>query len=270
MKNLFLFIFSFLLLSNLLLAVNEFDLEKNLAYFSEILRHQNGGTPYAWGDNYSGHLGNGTWDSSNVPVQVLNLTDVIGIAGGISHSLAISSTCEIPSCATNPNPSDGAIEVSTTPTLSWSSITGATSYEVYFGTSSNPPYVTNVLTNSYSPGTLNQGTTYYWKIIPKNDCGEATGCSIWSFTTGSGISCPPDLGDVNENGTITSFDGSLVLIYVVNSIGLSPSQQCKADVNTSSNIISIDATYILQCFVGLCNGLPKSFKTSCQNHGNCP
>ncbi len=196
--------------------------------------------------------------------------DELGQVDTTPASDTVTIQCTPPSCATNPNPSNGATGVSTTPTLTWSSVSGATSYDVYFGTSSNPPYVTNVGTASYSPGTLNPNTTYYWKIVPKNSCGSASGCSVWSFTTGSSSSCLPDLGDVNENGTITSFDGSLVLMYIVGTIGLSTSQQCKADVNTSSNITSIDATYILQCSVGLCNGLPTNFKTSCQNHGNCP
>ncbi len=208
--------------------------------------------------------------SSGIYTIEARAIDELGQTDPTPANDTVTIQCTPPSCATNPNPSNGATGVSTTPTLTWSSASQATSYDVYFGTSSNPPYGTNVTTTSYNPGTLNPNTAYYWKIVPKNSCGSASGCSIWSFTTGSESSCLLDLGDVNENGTITSFDGSLVLMYIVGSIGLSTSQQCKADVNISSNITSIDATYILQCSVGLCIGLPSNFKTSCQNHGNCP
>lgn len=99
--------------------------------------------------------------------------------------------CTLPSCATNPNPSSGATGVSTTPTLSWSSVSGAISYDVYFGTSSNPSLATNVSNTQYSPGNLKSNTTYYWKIIPKNTCGSASGCPVWNFTsTSSGGTYP--------------------------------------------------------------------------------
>ncbi|WP_154017830.1 PKD-like domain-containing protein [Candidatus Protochlamydia phocaeensis] len=52
------------------------------------------GTVWAWGANSSGQLGNGTNVDSNLPVQVgggTPLTDVIAIAGGNGHSLALKS-----------------------------------------------------------------------------------------------------------------------------------------------------------------------------------
>lgn len=83
-------------------------------------------------------------------------------------------------------------------------------------------------------------------------------------------SCAADLGDTNENGSITAIDASLILQYIIGSITLTPSQQCKADTNQNSSITSIDASYVLQCSVGICGGLPSNFLTSCQSHGNCP
>ncbi len=49
---------------------------------------------WAWGDNSSGELGDGTNVNSNVPVQVTNSTgmpDIIAIAAGQFHSLALAS-----------------------------------------------------------------------------------------------------------------------------------------------------------------------------------
>jgi alpha-tubulin suppressor-like RCC1 family protein len=45
-------------------------------------------TVSCWGANESGQLGNGKVDSSNVPVQVLGLTNVDAIVAGGAHSCA--------------------------------------------------------------------------------------------------------------------------------------------------------------------------------------
>ncbi|GEO07111.1 hypothetical protein AAE02nite_47750 [Adhaeribacter aerolatus] len=51
------------------------------------------GTVYAWGSNNNGQLGNGSLDPFPIstPMQVVNLSEVIAIAGGDSHSLALKS-----------------------------------------------------------------------------------------------------------------------------------------------------------------------------------
>ena len=49
------------------------------------------GTVWAWGDNGSGQLGNGTITSSNTPTQVDGLDGVEAIAGGSSYSLALKN-----------------------------------------------------------------------------------------------------------------------------------------------------------------------------------
>src|SRR5207253_9513123 len=49
-------------------------------------------TPWAWGYNGSGQLGNGTSTSySAMPLQVSGLGGVTAIAAGASHSLAVKS-----------------------------------------------------------------------------------------------------------------------------------------------------------------------------------
>jgi hypothetical protein len=65
--------------------------------------------------------------------------------------------------------------------LDWADSAGATSYDVYFGTTTSPPFITNVPTSTYNPGTLTAGQTYYWRIVAKNACGDQTGVE-WTFT----------------------------------------------------------------------------------------
>lgn len=49
------------------------------------------GTVWAWGDNSYGKLGDNTLSNRGEPVQAHNLTDVVAIAAGFDHSLALKS-----------------------------------------------------------------------------------------------------------------------------------------------------------------------------------
>ncbi len=91
--------------------------------------------------------------------------------------------CSTPGTPSNPSPQNGATGVSTNPTLSWASCTNTDSYDVYLGTPSNPPYVGNTTSTSYPESDLSYNTTYYWKIVAKNNCGNSTSGSVWSFMT---------------------------------------------------------------------------------------
>jgi hypothetical protein len=87
-----------------------------------------------------------------------------------------------PSCLAGPNsPANGSTSCPGATTLSWPAEPDATSYDVYFGNSPNPPLVANTAGTSYNAGALGLGT-YYWKIVPKNAAGDAAGCPEWSFT----------------------------------------------------------------------------------------
>lgn len=118
---------------------------------------------------------------NNEVVQVANHTSANRPYLTINYTLPASP----PSCTTPISPVDGFGSHSPADPLTWNSAAGATSYDVYFGTSSNPPFVANVSVTSYSPS-LAENTTYFWKIVPRNTSGAATGCSIWEFSTTTG------------------------------------------------------------------------------------
>ncbi|MGD9030735.1 MAG: DNRLRE domain-containing protein, partial [Anaerolineae bacterium] len=103
-----------------------------------------------------------------------------------------------PSEPSNPSPANGATEVSTDADLSW---TGgdpnngdSVTYEVYLGTSSPPPLVASIgpysatqTSLTYDPGTLEDGTQYFWYVVAKDNQEATTTGDTWEFhTTG----CP--------------------------------------------------------------------------------
>src|SRR5207247_1843480 len=54
--------------------------------FEHSLALKSDGTAWAWGWNFYGQLGDGTFTDSDTPVQVLGLSGVTAIAGGAAHS----------------------------------------------------------------------------------------------------------------------------------------------------------------------------------------
>jgi len=118
----------------------------------------------------------------------------------------------VPGTPASPSPANAATGVSTAPTLSWSS-SGATSYDVAFGTSSPPPTVSaGQAAASYTPPTLSSGTTYFWQIVARNSSGATQG-AVWSFTTAAGAALPSpwqnqDIGATGQAGSSTSNSGT--------------------------------------------------------------
>jgi len=129
----------------------------------------------------------------------------------------------------NPHPEDGAVDVSITIDLSWqcNDLDGdALTYDIYFGTNSNPPLVKSDHTsNTYDPGQLQYNTTYYWKIVAKDGKGGITEGPIWSFTTiqSPGIEWQRALGGSNLDTTYsiqqTSDGGYIVAGYTESNDG---------------------------------------------------
>jgi len=85
-------------------------------------------------------------------------------------------------------PDNQAVEVSETPTLSWSAAEGADSYTVAI--SGSPSFETNIVLQEgitqteLTLGTaLSYGTTYYWRVQSVNTAGTADWSLIYVFTT---------------------------------------------------------------------------------------
>ena len=134
------------------------------------------------------------------------LTYTSTIAGTIYASWADDATCAStsschvttvelmlttpPSCATLSTPTHGATGIAPTVSLTWAATAGATGYYLYVGTDSLPTNYINGTdigaVTTYQLIGLSNSETYYWRVVPFNTYGPATGCGANKFTT---VSC---------------------------------------------------------------------------------
>jgi len=95
---------------------------------------------------------------------------------------------EVPSASAVVSPVNNAINREVNELrLVWRGVVHADGYRVYVGkNASSLELVTTVDADavlSYELNGLDYNTTYYWQVIPYNKYGDATGTSVWSFTT---------------------------------------------------------------------------------------
>src|SRR5690554_4179597 len=136
-----------------------------------------------------------------------------------------------PSCTTLINPANGATGVAITENLSWQPATGIPlGYRLSVGTTPGGSEVVdneNVgLSTTYNLPTLAYSTTYYVRVTPYNDNGDAVQCQESVFTTGADPNAPVDCASgipintvycYSNNDTTTfsfqSSDGSPLVVF---------------------------------------------------------
>jgi len=127
----------------------------------------------------------GTVDDARVYRRALTADEIIEVmVGGL-----------VPGVASNPYPADKTDDIALDVVLNWASgefvVADGGTHNVYFGTDINDVndgtalMIEGLDANTYDPGILEFGTTYYWRIDEVNDSADATVYtgSIWSFTT---------------------------------------------------------------------------------------
>ncbi len=82
-----------------------------------------------------------------------------------------------------PVPAAGNTGVPARAILSWAPVRGATSYDIRFGTGSQPDVtVASVATARYVPPAMAEDTTYFWQVVA-HFADEVVAGPVWSFTT---------------------------------------------------------------------------------------
>lgn len=123
-----------------------------------------------------------TASSHTSSTATANNSNTGGISTGRTYLLTPPSL--LPGCVLNAAPANGSAGLSTLTQLSWQPNFGSpTGYNVYFGTSANPPLVASAQTATTYVPTLSPNTTYYWKVEPINSVGTNATCPVNSFQT---------------------------------------------------------------------------------------
>lgn len=94
----------------------------------------------------------------------------------------------VPAVASEPSPATGKVNVfNENVVLSWRPAQFAKGYKLYVGKSNTDfsivPGTDLGEATTYKLDLLDYATTYYWKVVPYNDKGEAAGVPVWTFTT---------------------------------------------------------------------------------------
>ena len=161
-------------------------------------------TSFTWTDLTS-ILSRGNWVSSAFDLsayegQTIHIALKYDTAGDDEYYIyvddaSIYSAATPPSCATVASPADAETDVLETGTLVWNEAGNTDYYTLYLGTAADNYDVVNGMTltaTSYAYSGLSFDSSYFWKVVPGNNQGDATGCPEWSFTT-------------RQNPTIVSF-----------------------------------------------------------------
>ena len=124
-----------------------------------------------------GYTANTVVDLEGVAAQYVRLTANSGYGAAEQVGLSEVRILAIPVQPREPEPADGAADVSVDSVLTWRTGREASAHEVYLGTDAEAlTLVETVSDNQYDPGALDLGMTYFWQISEVN---EAEALSVW-------------------------------------------------------------------------------------------
>jgi len=134
-------------------------------------------------------------------------------------------TFTTPGAVGNPQPANGATDVPMATLLSWTAADNAASHQVYLGPdkdavrsadTGSPEYKgpKTLGDQSYDPGLLNLGTTYYWRVDEVYN-GTMVKGPIWSFTVGDFLRV-----DDFESYTDNDADGEAIWQHWIDGFGV--------------------------------------------------
>jgi hypothetical protein len=133
-------------------------------------------------------------DPGSFPVQYVFLPLVLR-----NHTSSSEPTNHPPHTPSAPSPSDGGADQSVEVNLSWAGGDpdgDSVTYDVYFEAGDSTPDVLicdDTASASCDPGTLSQGTHYYWQVVARDEHGAITTGPVWDFTTSATTNNPPHI-----------------------------------------------------------------------------
>ncbi|KYK31488.1 MAG: hypothetical protein AYK22_07875 [Thermoplasmatales archaeon SG8-52-3] len=235
--------------------------------------HGQGGWKGWYNDSqYTANVTSAKSRSSPHSVDIANNSDLVHeYSGYTSGEYVYTAWMYIPENVapyepSDPDPSDGATDVSPLTNLSW---TGGdpnddnVTYNVFLEEGDSSPDILvseNQSGTSYDPDGLDFGTTYYWQIVAYDEKGLTNSGPVWSFSTRTNDApyepsdpSPADGSIDNEINVIVSWtggdpDGDTVLYDVYFGTSSPPPMVVSNQSATSYNpgLLEFDTTYYWQ------------------------
>ena len=189
--------------------------------------------------------GNSSGSCTITPASGSHEYRVILTSGSMTfYSRIVKITVEAasPTKPSSPNPSNGATNVATSGTFSWSSSPNdggsSISYDLYLDTNSSFTSSDKLYKSgqgkSCSYSNLKPGTKYYWKVIVYNSSGKSIWSDVWSFTTKDAASpTKPSSPNPSNSATNVATSGTFSWSTSPNDGGGSISYDLYLDTNSS-------------------------------------
>lgn len=126
-------------------------------------------------------------------IQEMTLVAEVAGAATIRRTFSVDFVSNDFSALSLDMPAQGAQGISDVPSFSWASLPNLGSVRIEIATDPGFNNIvfseTGITGTSYQPSSaLDKNTTYYWRLFPTNDCGEAAPTSVSVFRTES-LSC---------------------------------------------------------------------------------
>ncbi|MEO6323410.1 MAG: hypothetical protein ABIT01_08340 [Thermoanaerobaculia bacterium] len=161
------------------------------------------------------NLGAGTYYWSVVAKGDPYCAGLSNVASAV-RSFTIEGGCAAPASFGLSAPPAGATGQGTSPQLSWQAATGASSYDVYLGTS-NPPAraASGVTAASYVASGLAPGTTYYWYVVAHASCDgtKTSATAVQSFTVAGACVQTGSFSQLSPSNSASGQPESLTLTW---------------------------------------------------------
>jgi hypothetical protein len=222
--------------------------QTGLTGLSTLLTGLANSTPYYWKVSATNTGGTGAWSG------MWSFTTII--ATPIAPTLAL--------------PSNNATNQLTSPTLSWSTVAGATTYNVLVSSASN--FSSTVSSQSGVAGLsvtvsgLANGASYYWEVSATNTGGTSAWSGVWSFTTIIATPIAPTLAAPTNNAvnqpTSPTLNWSTVAGAATYNILVSTSTSFTTTVSSQIGVAGLSASVS-----GLANGTSYYWEVSATNAG---
>ena len=166
--------------------------------------------------------------------------NIVGTAATVTQNIDValnlqSTTFNATSLS---SPANGITNVSLNGILRWDEDENTSSYEVSVASDNGFQTIVssgNVQGNFYSLTNLSEGTEYFWRVKPKNDCGEGSFSDTFSFTTRSCITC------VSFGETSFATSTTLVQFNTINNVSAKPSGY--SDYTTINTAVKLNESY---------------------------